>query len=98
MSRPREIERVCECSALRTPGIGGWVTEVPRVRVRVRDVRLDDDCPATVRDTVNVYDLAIDFSKPPEQITAALTVLFQEAIDSERWARRKRATRPHRAT
>jgi hypothetical protein len=57
--------------------------------VRVRSIRLDDDCPAAVRDTVNVYDLAIDFTKSPEQITAALQCLFQEAIDSERWTRRR---------
>jgi hypothetical protein len=56
--------------------------------VRVRAVSLDDDTAAAVRDTPRVYDLAIDFSKPPAEITAALTVLFQDAISSGRWARR----------
>jgi hypothetical protein len=61
--------------------------EVPEVRVR--DMRLDGDCPAAVRDTAHVFDLAIDFSHSPQEITAALTALFQEAIDSHRWARRQ---------
>lgn len=61
--------------------------EVPEVRVRA--VRLDDDTPAAVRDTTGVFDLAIDFSHSPDEITAALTALFQEAIDSHRWARRQ---------
>lgn len=52
-------------------------------------MRLDDDCPAAVRDTANVYDLAIDFTKSPEQIAAALECLFQEGIDTERWTRRR---------
>jgi hypothetical protein len=58
--------------------------------VRVRSMRLDGDCPAALRDTVDVYDLAIDFTKSPEQITAALQCLFEEAIESERWTRRGR--------
>lgn len=43
-----------------------------------------------VRDTVNVYDLAIDFTAPPGEITAALEAIFQEGIDSGRWARRRK--------
>lgn len=53
-------------------------------------MRLDDDCPAALRDTTQVFDLAIDFTKSPEQITGALTALFQEGIDTERWTRRDR--------
>lgn len=52
-------------------------------------MRLDDDCPAAVRDTSQVFDLAIDFTKSPHEITAALQCLFQEAIDTERWTRRE---------
>jgi hypothetical protein len=59
-----------------------------RPAVRVRSELFDDGTPAVVRDTLNTFDLAIDFTKPPEQITAALTALFQEAIDSKRWTRR----------
>jgi hypothetical protein len=57
--------------------------------VRVRSVRLDDATPAAVRDTTNVYDLAIDFSHEPEQIVAALQALFEDAIETERWTRRQ---------
>lgn len=57
--------------------------------VRVRSMRLDDGCPAAVRDTNQVFDLAIDFTKSPGEITAALQCLFQEAIDTERWTRRR---------
>lgn len=61
-------------------------------------MRLDDDCPAAVRDTTAVYDLAIDFTKPVEEITAALQCLFQEAIDTKRWARRGGNAGPTEAT
>jgi hypothetical protein len=59
---------------------------------------LDDDTPAAVRDTNQIFDLAIDFTKPPEQITAALTVLFEDAIRSERWTRRKGNVGPDATT
>jgi hypothetical protein len=72
------------------------VTEV--TEVRVRSIALDDDTAAAVRDTTRVYDLAIDFTKPPEQITVALEALFRDAIDSGRWARRKGDAGPQRAT
>ncbi|WNI15536.1 hypothetical protein [Actinacidiphila sp. ITFR-21] len=57
--------------------------------VRVRAVHLDEGCPVVLRDTVNVYDLAIDFTASPEDITAALAAVWQEAVDSGRWTRRK---------
>lgn len=60
--------------------------------VRVRSTRLDDDTPAAVRDTLTVYDLAIDFSHDPEEITAALQTIFEEAIATRRWARRSPCT------
>ncbi|WP_141726191.1 hypothetical protein [Actinacidiphila rubida] len=66
--------------------------------VRVRAIRLDDETPAAVRDTTRLVDLAIDFSHPPGEITAALTALFQEAIDSKRWARREPPAGPTAAT
>lgn len=56
-------------------------------------MRLDNDEPAALRDTTNVFDLAIDFSKPEEQIVAAVQCLLQEAAN-ERWTRRKGAAGP----
>lgn len=61
-------------------------------------MRLDEGRPAAVRDTENVFDLAIDFTAQPHEITAALTALFQEAVDSKRWARRRGDARPNSST
>lgn len=72
------------------------MTEGPAVRVR--SVRLDDKTPAALRDTTAVYDLAIDFSHDPEEITAALQVLFVEAIETRRWARRQGDAGPTEGT
>lgn len=70
--------------------------EVPEVRVRA--VQLDDDVPVALRDSRAVYDLAIDFSKPPAQIVAALQALFRECIDTGRWQRRARVTEDEKPT
>jgi hypothetical protein len=80
-------------TAVRARGMGVCV-----FKVRVRSTRLDDETAVALRDTTTVYDLAIDFSKPPEVITAGLEALIQEGIDSGRWARRKGNTEPDSAT
>lgn len=61
----------------------------PEPVVRVRSVRLDDETPAAIRDTASVLDLAIDFSHSPDDITAALKCLLDEAIKTRRWTRRQ---------
>lgn len=55
--------------------------------VRVRSIRLTDGEPAALRDTPDVFDLGIDFTQPPDDIAAALAAIWQEAVDSGRWAR-----------
>lgn len=59
---------------------------------------LDDGTPAAVRDTSSIYDLAIDFSHSPEEITAALQCLFEEAIRTRRWGRRQGDAGPDRSS
>lgn len=41
-----------------------------------------------LRDSRSSYELAIDFSYPPERIAEALTEVLQEGVDSKRWTRR----------
>lgn len=62
------------------------MTGVPHVRVTSEDLR--GEAPVALRDSRSSYELAIDFSYPPEQIVAALTDVFQEAVESRRWSRR----------
>ncbi|WP_327333672.1 hypothetical protein [Streptomyces anulatus] len=62
------------------------MTGVPNVRVTSEN--LHGEAPVALRDSRSNYELAIDFSYPPEQIAAALTDVFQEAVDSHRWSRR----------
>lgn len=62
------------------------MTEVPRVRVTAEN--LCGEAPVALRDSTSAFELAIDFSWPPEQITEALTGIFQEGVDSHRWIRR----------
>jgi hypothetical protein len=64
--------------------------------VRVRATRLDDGAPVVVRDTMDIYDLQIDFDQPAEDIVGALRAVFQEAVDSKRW-QRHRTTNPDEA-
>jgi len=61
------------------------MTEGPRVRVRAKDLR--GEAPVALVDSLSTYDLAIDFSWPPERIVDALTGVFQECVDSRRWTR-----------
>lgn len=56
--------------------------------MHVRAMNLRGEAPVALRDSRSSYDLAIDFSWPPEKIAAALTGIFQEAVDSDRWTRR----------
>ncbi|WP_328920689.1 hypothetical protein OG911_28210 [Streptomyces sp. NBC_00208] len=62
------------------------MTEVPRVRVTSED--LHGEAPVALRDSRTAYELAIDFSHPPERIAEALTEVIQEGVDSRRWTRR----------
>ncbi|MEW2518157.1 DUF6907 domain-containing protein [Actinacidiphila alni] len=63
--------------------------EPAKTTVQVRSMRLDDAVPVALRDTTKKFDLAIDFSHPPTNIAAALQVLFEEAIETQRWTRRQ---------
>ncbi|MFD3741633.1 hypothetical protein, partial [Streptomyces sp. NPDC058629] len=56
--------------------------------MRVTSEDLHGQAPVALRDSLSSYSLAIDFSWPPEKIAAALTEVFQEAVDSHRWSRR----------
>ncbi|MEV6076853.1 hypothetical protein AB0L80_17340 [Streptomyces sp. NPDC052069] len=55
--------------------------------MRVTNEDLRGEAPVALRDSRTNYELAIDFSYPPEQIAAALTDVFQEAVNSRRWSR-----------
>jgi hypothetical protein len=58
----------------------------PQVTVYAAD--LGGRAPAALKDSRSEFVLAIDFSQPPERITASLTELFQESVDTRRWTRR----------
>lgn len=62
------------------------MTEVPRVHVHAVD--LQGETPVALYDSASRFELGIDFSQSPEQITSALTDVFQEAVDTSRWQRR----------
>lgn len=65
---------------------GGRVAEPrPRVHVHAKDLR--GETPVAVRDDIDHYDLAIDFSWPAADIVAGLQQLFQDGVDSGRWSR-----------
>jgi hypothetical protein len=61
--------------------------EVPQVTVYAAD--LGGRASAALKDSRTEFRLAIDFSQPPEKITASLTELFQESVDTRRWTRRQ---------
>ncbi|MGQ5576029.1 hypothetical protein [Streptomyces sp. ECR3.8] len=61
--------------------------EAPLVTVYAAD--LGGKAPAALRDSRKEFRLAIDFSRPPEEIAASLTQLFQESVDTRRWTRRQ---------
>jgi hypothetical protein len=63
----------------------------PKVHVRAADLK--GETPVAVRDTLHSYDLAIDFNWPPEVIVESLQSLFQDGVQSGRWARND--TREH---
>lgn len=62
------------------------MTEVPQVHVHAVD--LDGEVVVANYDSCHRYELGIDFSRTPGEITDALTDLFQEAVDTGRWCRR----------
>jgi hypothetical protein len=55
------------------------------VHVHAADLR--GETPVAVRDSLTAYDLAIDFSWPPEDIVASLQSLFRDGVNSGRWSR-----------
>lgn len=61
--------------------------KAPRVTVYAAD--LGGRAPAALKDSLSEFRLAIDFSRPPEEIAASLTLLFQESVDTRRWTRRQ---------
>jgi len=63
--------------------------------VHVEAADLKGETPVAVRDGLQRYELAIDFSWPPDAIAAGLQAIFQEAVESERWSRND--TREHGA-
>jgi hypothetical protein len=46
--------------------------------------------PAALKDSRSEFRLAIDFSRPPEEIVSSLTMLLQEGVDTRRWTRRQK--------
>lgn len=63
--------------------------------VHVKAADLKGETPVAVRDGLDRYELAIDFSWPPDAIAAGLQAIFQEAVETERWSRND--TREHSA-
>ncbi|MEV1063437.1 hypothetical protein [Streptomyces sp. NPDC050263] len=61
------------------------MAEPPKVFVHAVD--LQGETPVAVRDGLRQYDLAIDFSWPPEAIVASLQQLFTDGVESGRWSR-----------
>ncbi|MEU1494334.1 hypothetical protein ABZ456_29285 [Streptomyces sp. NPDC005776] len=66
------------------------MTEVPQVRVMHVDLR--GEAAVANFDSCHRYELAIDFTRSPDEIADALTDLFQEAINVGRWSRRGTGT------
>lgn len=56
--------------------------------MHVHAVDLHGETPVALYDSTTRVELGIDFSQSPEQITSALTDVFQEAVDTNRWTRR----------
>lgn len=70
---------------MRAHGNGGRVVEPPKVHVQAADLK--GETPVAVRDSLSSYELAIDFSWPPEAIVASLQQVFRDGVDSGRWSR-----------
>lgn len=64
----------------------------PQVIVYAAD--LGGRSPVALKDSRVEFRLAIDFSRPPEEIAASLTEIFQESVDSHRWNRRQGPEEP----
>jgi len=60
---------------------------VAEPQVHVHAVDLQGETPVAVSDGLQHYDLAIDFSWPPEAIVAGLQRVFTEGVESGRWSR-----------
>ncbi len=61
------------------------MAQPPKVTVHHADLK--GETPVAVRDSLDRYDLAIDFSWPPEDIVAGLQDLFRDGVHSGRWSR-----------
>lgn len=61
--------------------------EAPGPVVNVHAADLNGETPVAVRDSLTRYDLAIDFSRPAEDIAPALQTVLRDGVDSGRWAR-----------
>lgn len=59
--------------------------EVPRISVRVAN--LGGSRPIAVYDDLEKFVMGIDFSRPPEEITAAMQDFIEESVTSGRWTR-----------
>lgn len=66
------------------------MTKSPTVRVQAADLK--GETPVALRDSLDRFELAIDFSWPPDTIAECLETLLQDGVDSERWTRND--TRP----
>ena len=55
--------------------------------MQARAVDLNGEAPIAIYDSRDRFVLGIDFSRPPEEIAAALTLMLQDAVDSGRWVR-----------
>lgn len=65
--------------------------------MRVTAVDLHGEAPLALRESLRSFELAIDFSRPPEELAAALTELFQDAVDAGRWQRHATSDCAHRS-
>ncbi|CAM5719035.1 hypothetical protein [Streptomyces fumanus] len=61
--------------------------QAPQVTVYAAD--LGGKAPVALKDSTSEFRLAIDFSQPPEKITASLTQIFQDNVDARVWTRRE---------
>ncbi|MER6009865.1 hypothetical protein [Streptomyces bluensis] len=64
--------------------------------MHVHAADLKGETPVAIRDSLDRYDLAIDFSWPADAIVESLARVFQDGVDSGRWNRQD--TRDHRAS
>lgn len=69
------------------------MVEGPNIRVRAVSL---GGVPVALYDSLENFELGIDFSRKPEEIAAAMERVFQERVDSGDWTRSD--CRGHRTT